>query len=122
MLIVGSFIFDNEFHNVQIGTKSTKECVQFYYLWKKVCPDDYKRLRILRRKRNQTSLYNLRSQPEGNSGDTNQSVQGSYISGVQEEEEFEGSDSDPESEQITANGMVHKYFFYPFLYLSIVQK
>ena len=45
----------------QIGTKTVKECVQFYYLWKKVCADEYKRLRILRRKREQDELYNLRS-------------------------------------------------------------
>lgn len=27
-----------------------KQCVQFYYLWKKVCPEDYKRLRLGRRR------------------------------------------------------------------------
>ncbi len=46
---------------LQIGSKSVKQCVQFYYLWKKVCNDEYKRLRILRRKREQDELYNLRS-------------------------------------------------------------
>ena len=29
-----------------IGSKSTKQCVQFYYLWKRLCPDEYKRLRL----------------------------------------------------------------------------
>ncbi|XP_031786670.1 uncharacterized protein LOC100123674 isoform X2 [Nasonia vitripennis] len=30
----------------EIGSKSTKQCVQFYYLWKRLCPDEYKRLRL----------------------------------------------------------------------------
>lgn len=38
-----------------------KQCIQFYYLWKKVCPDDYKRLRIYRRKREQAGYYAFRS-------------------------------------------------------------
>lgn len=42
-------------------SKSVKQCVQFYYLWKKVCPDEYKRLRIVRRKKEHDELYNLRS-------------------------------------------------------------
>lgn len=29
-----------------IGSKSTRHCVQFYYLWKRLCPDEYKRLRL----------------------------------------------------------------------------
>lgn len=28
-----------------ITTKTTKQCTQFYYLWKKLCPDEYKRVR-----------------------------------------------------------------------------
>ncbi|XP_048504892.1 mucin-4 isoform X8 [Athalia rosae] len=28
-----------------VGSKSVKQCVQFYYLWKKLCPDEYKRMR-----------------------------------------------------------------------------
>ncbi|XP_046741243.1 uncharacterized protein LOC124408381 isoform X3 [Diprion similis] len=28
-----------------VGSKSVKQCVQFYYLWKKLCPDEYKRIR-----------------------------------------------------------------------------
>lgn len=43
-------------------TKSVKQCIQFYYLWKKVLPDEHKRLRVLRRKREQ--LYNLRSRQQ----------------------------------------------------------
>lgn len=34
----------------QIGSKTVKQCVQFYYLWKKICPEDYKRLRLGRRR------------------------------------------------------------------------
>lgn len=42
-----------------------KQCIQFYYLWKKVCPDEYKRLRLIRRRKEQESLYyNLRSKEE----------------------------------------------------------
>ena len=54
---------DKDFYNIakEVGTKSVKQCVQFYYLWKKVCGDEYKRLRIVRRKREQDELYNLRS-------------------------------------------------------------
>lgn len=37
--------------------KSCKECIQFYYLWKKICPDDYKRLRIVRRKKEQAGYF-----------------------------------------------------------------
>lgn len=44
------------------GTKSVRDCVHFYYMWKLVCVNDYKRLRLLRRKREQDELYNLRSQ------------------------------------------------------------
>lgn len=29
-----------------VGAKSAKQCVQFYYLWKRLCPDEYKRLRL----------------------------------------------------------------------------
>lgn len=49
----------------EVGTKTTKECLHFYYLWKKVCPDEHKRLRIIRRKREHDRLYNLRSQQGG---------------------------------------------------------
>ncbi|XP_068991553.1 zinc finger protein 541 isoform X6 [Neodiprion pinetum] len=28
-----------------VGSKSVKQCVQFYYLWKKLCPDEYKKMR-----------------------------------------------------------------------------
>ena len=36
-----------------------RQCVQFYYLWKKVLVDEHKRLRATRRRREQD--YNLRS-------------------------------------------------------------
>lgn len=44
---------------VQVKTKTVRQCVQFYYLWKKVLVDDHKRLRAMRRRREQD--YNLRS-------------------------------------------------------------
>ena len=46
---------------LQVSTKSVKQCIQFYYVWKKVCPDDYKRLR---HSRNKHGDYNTRRQTE----------------------------------------------------------
>jgi len=37
---------------LQIGSKTVKQCIQFYYLWKKVCPEEYKRIRLMRRRQN----------------------------------------------------------------------
>lgn len=37
-------------------TKSVKQCIEFYYLWKKVCADEYRKLRVIRRRKEQ-SLY-----------------------------------------------------------------
>jgi len=55
--------WDKDFFAIskQVNSKSVKQCIQFYYLWKKVCSDEYKRLRIIRRKREQDELYSLRS-------------------------------------------------------------
>jgi len=39
----------------QVGTKSVKQCVEFYYVWKKVCEDDY-RLLCKTRKQQSTRL------------------------------------------------------------------
>ncbi|KAG8190118.1 hypothetical protein JTE90_026688 [Oedothorax gibbosus] len=58
---------DKDFFNIakEISGKSVKQCIQFYYLWKKVCPDEYKRIRFIRRRKEQESLiYNLRSKEE----------------------------------------------------------
>ena len=93
----------------QICSKSVKECIQFYYLWKKVCPDDYKRLRTLRRKRNQNPLYNLRSaQPESGGGEEpTPPLPGGAMTPGQDEYSYDGSDSEPE-EQMGSNGMVSR--------------
>ena len=109
--------------SLQIASKSVKECIQFYYLWKKVCPDDYKRLRTLRRKRNQNTLYNLRSvQPEGASGEPTPPLQGSIAASGQDEYAYDGSDSEPE-EQMGSNGMVSErrqdVFYYYYFFMSI---
>jgi hypothetical protein len=44
---------EKDFHQVsaELGNRSVKECIEFYYMWKKACPDDYRKLRNLRRKR-----------------------------------------------------------------------
>lgn len=56
---------NKDFYGVagDVGSKSVKQCVEFYYVWKKVCPDEYKRLRLLRRRRKKDGdeLYSLRS-------------------------------------------------------------
>lgn len=37
---------------LQIRTKGVKQCIQFYYVWKKVCTDEYRRLKQVRERRN----------------------------------------------------------------------
>uniref|UniRef100_T1KE71 Uncharacterized protein n=1 Tax=Tetranychus urticae TaxID=32264 RepID=T1KE71_TETUR len=51
--------FDKDFHTIahKVKTKTVKECIQFYYLWKKICPEEYKRLRIIRRRKEQEGLF-----------------------------------------------------------------
>lgn len=89
-----------------MGTKSVKECIQFYYLWKKVCPDDYKRLRLLRRKRHQNALYNLRSQQPTSGGDSIQPSHPENIGNtVQDDFDYEGSESETE-DQISSTCLV----------------
>lgn len=61
------FKFDKDFFSVaqEMSSKNVKQCVQFYYLWKKICPEEYKKLRVLRRRREQDNgICNLRSRPE----------------------------------------------------------
>jgi len=48
MLIVFWFITHGCF---KVTTKSVKQCVGFYYVWKKIFSDDNKRLKALRRRR-----------------------------------------------------------------------
>lgn len=43
--------FSNVENCFQVETKTIKQCVQFYYVWKKVCVDEYKRLKQLRERR-----------------------------------------------------------------------
>ncbi|KAL3183708.1 hypothetical protein MRX96_033792 [Rhipicephalus microplus] len=35
----------------KVGTKNVQQCVEFYYVWKKVVPEEYRRLRCMRRRR-----------------------------------------------------------------------
>lgn len=45
----------------QLGTKTLQQCIQFYYLWKKVCPEDYKQFQSLRRKCRENNSMNPKS-------------------------------------------------------------
>ncbi|CAD6193853.1 unnamed protein product [Caenorhabditis auriculariae] len=47
------YMSEKDFQRVsqELPGKSVRECVEFYYNWKKACPDDYRKLRNLRRKR-----------------------------------------------------------------------
>uniref|UniRef100_F1KSA1 Zinc finger protein 541 n=1 Tax=Ascaris suum TaxID=6253 RepID=F1KSA1_ASCSU len=71
---------EKDFHQVSLdlGNKTVKQCVEFYYMWKKACPDDYRKLRNLRRKRQLLEMhqqmepgetYNLRSNTRNMDGE-----------------------------------------------------
>ncbi|XP_034326291.2 transcriptional-regulating factor 1 isoform X3 [Magallana gigas] len=78
----------------EIGTKTTKECLHFYYLWKKVCPDEHKRLRIIRRKREHDRLYNLRSQQAATQPQNQQATTDNSSFAKPEENDLMESDSE----------------------------
>lgn len=44
----GLLKYNKDFSSISrdVETKSVKQCVQFYYLWKRLCPDDYKMVRL----------------------------------------------------------------------------
>ncbi|EGT55342.1 hypothetical protein CAEBREN_04566 [Caenorhabditis brenneri] len=50
----------------ELTGKSVRDCVQFYYSWKKDCPDDYRKLRNLRRKRQLLDINLQKNQMEEN--------------------------------------------------------
>ncbi|KAK3597415.1 hypothetical protein CHS0354_040150 [Potamilus streckersoni] len=89
------FNHDKDFFMIskEVATKTTKQCIQFYYLWKKVSPDEYKRLKRIRRKRRQ--MYNLRSQQTETHGEAEANVEQDEEEEEDEEEEKEESDSEP---------------------------
>jgi len=45
--------------NRQVLSKSEAQCVQFYYFWKKVCPEEYQRIKLLRQRTELTFLRNV---------------------------------------------------------------
>ncbi|XP_037084114.1 transcriptional-regulating factor 1-like [Pollicipes pollicipes] len=57
--------YDKDFQRVskEVLSKTTNECVQFYFFWKRVCVDDYARLRAMRRQREQQQQSRLRAGP-----------------------------------------------------------
>lgn len=69
--------------------KTIKQCIAFYYTWKKVCPDQYRHLKWMRRRRDlpealqQPNAYNLRSCYDTVAGDS--SSKGSDSSRVQQQ-------------------------------------
>ncbi|KAK6108226.1 Myb-like DNA-binding domain family protein [Brugia pahangi] len=85
---------EKDFHQVasDLGNKTVKQCVEFYYMWKKACPDDYRKLRNLRRKRQLLEIqqqldlmesYNLRSNSRPvESGELSGSEEGSDLSAI----------------------------------------
>uniref|UniRef100_A0A1I8ECR8 Myb-like DNA-binding domain-containing protein n=3 Tax=Wuchereria bancrofti TaxID=6293 RepID=A0A1I8ECR8_WUCBA len=85
---------EKDFHQVasDLGNKTVKQCVEFYYMWKKACPDDYRKLRNLRRKRQLLEIqqqldlmesYNLRSSSRPvESGELSGSEEGSDLSAI----------------------------------------
>ncbi|XP_044744094.1 uncharacterized protein LOC123306258 isoform X2 [Coccinella septempunctata] len=52
----GLLKFDKDFQNIaqEIGTKTIKQCVQFYYFWKRVCLDEYRRFKQMREQKQST--------------------------------------------------------------------
>ncbi|KAL3286023.1 hypothetical protein HHI36_000536 [Cryptolaemus montrouzieri] len=42
--------YDKDFHTIaqEIGTKTVKQCIQFYYIWKKVCTEEHRRIKQMR--------------------------------------------------------------------------
>ncbi|XP_066146816.1 zinc finger protein 541 isoform X3 [Euwallacea fornicatus] len=48
----------------EIKSKSVKQCIQFYYVWKKVCADEYGRLKALRQtKRTHKNVTDVEDKP-----------------------------------------------------------
>ena len=43
----------------QLENKSVKQCIEFYYLWKKVCHEEYRKHRLLRRKKEQEGIFDI---------------------------------------------------------------
>lgn len=41
----------DSFQWLQVETKTIKQCIQFYYVWKKVCTDEYKELKQMRERK-----------------------------------------------------------------------
>ena len=48
------------FH-LQIKSKNVRQCVEFYYNWKKMLPDEYRRMRTARRRRQQDLVTRSKS-------------------------------------------------------------
>lgn len=86
MLVVTSsavFCHCNRMLCTQVGTKSVRQCTEFYFLWKKVCVDEWRRMRVLRRRRIQD--YQLRSttdQSDLKADDDSISVSDTQVDGI----------------------------------------
>nr|XP_024217845.1 uncharacterized protein LOC106689252 [Halyomorpha halys] len=63
--------YDKDFSSVahEVETKTSKQCVQFYYLWKKVCPEEYKKLRVFRKRFRETEYENESPKLDQQTGD-----------------------------------------------------
>ncbi|KAK9869215.1 hypothetical protein WA026_002966 [Henosepilachna vigintioctopunctata] len=52
----GLLKYDKDFRNIaqEIGTKTVKQCIQFYYIWKKVCTEEHRRIKQMRERKQST--------------------------------------------------------------------
>ncbi|CAH0550552.1 unnamed protein product [Brassicogethes aeneus] len=57
--------YDKDFHSIskEIKSKSVKQCIQFYYVWKKVCTDEYRKLKLIREKKNNKNSDDMDEKP-----------------------------------------------------------
>uniref|UniRef100_A0A8R1DH32 Uncharacterized protein n=1 Tax=Caenorhabditis japonica TaxID=281687 RepID=A0A8R1DH32_CAEJA len=96
---------EKEFNLVamELPGKTVQECVQFYYTWKKACPDDYRKLRNLRRKRH---LLNVEINAKNKSVEEKPVVPAKKMSLVESGE----SDNESNATDASFNGNGHAEF------------
>lgn len=81
-------------------SKNVKQCIQFYYLWKKVCTDEYRKLRNLRWKREQVNFYYNGTSGKETTGDEKSSAI------AEDSKSTYGEDEDGSITPATTNGFL----------------